>query len=78
MSEPANEPFAFSNTFIKGNHGNEFNARFINSDIYGTRATTIITIDKENLCLITERVFDDKGFVKENKFEFTINNERVS
>ena len=55
MSEPANEPFAFSNTFIKGNHGNEFNARFINSDIYGTRATTIITIDQENLCLITER-----------------------
>ena len=78
MSEPANEPFAFSNTFIKSNHGNEFNARFINSDIYGTRATTIITIDKENLCLITERVFDDKGFVKENKFEFTINNEKVS
>ena len=78
MSEPANEPFAFSNTFIKGNHGNEFNARFINSDIYGTRATTIITIDQENLCLITERVFDDKGFVKENKFEFTIKNERVS
>ena len=78
MSEPANEPFAFSNTFIKGNHGNEFNARFINSDIYGTRATTIITIDQENLCSITERVFDDKGFVKENKFEFTINNERVS
>ena len=26
----------------------------------------------------TERVFDDKGFVKENKFEFTIKNERVS
>ena len=78
MSEPANKPFTFSNAFIKSNHGNEFNARFINSDIYGTRATTIITIDHENLCLITERVFDDKGFVKENKFEFTVKNERVS
>ena len=78
MSEPANQPFAFSTSFIKGNHGNEFNARFIKSDIYGTRATTIITIDKENACLITERVFDKEGFVKENKFEFIIKNERFS
>ena len=78
MSEPTNEPFAFSNAFIKGNHGNEFNARFIKSDIYGTRATTIITIDKDNKCYISERVFDNEGFVEENIFKFTIKNERVS
>ena len=54
------------------------NARFIKSDIYGTRATTIITIDKDNKCYISERVFDNEGFVEENIFKFTIKNERVS
>ena len=78
MSEPTNEPLTFSNAFIKGNHGNEFNARFIKSDIYGTRASTIITIDKDNKCHISERVFDNEGFVEENIFKFTIKNERVS
>ena len=53
---------------IRNNHGNEFNSRFITSDIYGTRSTTVITIDRENQVNVSEVVYDGLGKNSESNF----------
>ena len=53
---------------IRNNHGNEFDSRFITSDIYGTRSTTVITIDRQNLVNVSEVVYDSLGKNSESNF----------
>ena len=60
--------YEFDSKQIRNNHGNEFNSRFITSDIYGTRSTTVITIDRENLVNVSEVVYDDLGKNSESNF----------
>ena len=58
---------------INNNHGNEFNSRFITSDIYGTRSTTVITIDRQNMVNVSEVIYDGFGEnLESNFFNFKI------
>lgn len=58
---------------INNNHGNEFNSRFITSDIYGTRSTTVITIDRQNMVNVSEVIYDGFGEnLESNSFNFKI------
>ena len=63
----------FSEAFTKENHGREFPYRFITTDIYGTRSTTSIIIDKNNEAQIEETSFNEaREIVKSNKFKLEI------
>ena len=73
MQAPVNKPLEFSEAFTKENHGREFPYRFIATDIYGTRSTTFITIDKNNDVEIQETTFNEVREIKESKkFNFKI------
>ena len=73
MQAPVNKPLEFSEAFTKENHGREFPYRFIATDIYGTRSTTSIIIDKNNDAEIEETSFNKaREIVKSKKFELEI------
>ena len=73
MQAPVNKPLEFSEAFTKENHGREFPYRFIATDIYGTRSTTSIIIDKNNDAEIEETSFNEvKEIVKSKKFKLEI------
>ena len=73
MQAPVNKPLEFSEAFTKENHGREFPYRFIATDIYGTRSTTSIIIDKNNEAEIEETSFNEvREIVKSKKFKFEI------
>ncbi len=73
MQKPMNKPLEFSEAFTKENHGREFPYRFIATDIYGTRSTTFITIDKNNDAEIEEITFNElREIVESKKFNFKI------
>ena len=73
MQAPVNNPLEFSEAFTKENHGREFPYRFIATDIYGTRSTTSIIIDKNNDAEIEETSFNEvKEIVKSKKFKLEI------
>jgi len=73
MQAPVNKPLEFSEAFTKENHGREFPYRFIATDIYGTRSTTSIIIDKNNEAEIEEISFnEDREIVKSKKFKLEI------
>ena len=60
---------------INKNHGKEFNSRFIISEIYGTRSTTVITISRDDQVKVTEVVYDKTANELEtNSFKFKILN----
>jgi uncharacterized protein with NRDE domain len=72
MQSPA-EQYEFEENTIKSRHGNEFLARFIKSKIYGTRSTTVMTINNDNVVSISEQLYE-KGGVHGSitNFEFQI------
>ena len=73
MQAPVNKPLEFSEAFTKENHGREFPYRFIATDIYGTRSTTSIIIDKNNEAEIEETSFNEaREIVKSKKFKLEI------
>ena len=73
MQAPVNKPLEFSEAFTKENHGREFPYRFIATDIYGTRSTTSIIIDKNNDAEIEEISFNEaREIVKSKKFKLEI------
>ena len=73
MQAPVNKPLEFSKAFTKENHGREFPYRFIATDIYGTRSTTSIIIDKNNEAEIEETSFNEvREIVKSKKFKLEI------
>ena len=73
MQAPVNKPLEFSKAFTKENHGREFPYRFIATDIYGTRSTTSIIIDKNNEAVIEETSFNEvREIVKLKKFKLEI------
>ena len=73
MQAPVNKPLEFSEAFTKENHGREFPYRFITTDIYGTRSTTSILIDKNNDAEIEETSFNEaREIVKSKKFKLEI------
>ena len=73
MQAPVNKPLEFSEAFTKENHGREFPYRFIATDIYGTRSTTSIIIDKNNDAEIEETSFNEaREIVKSKKFKLEI------
>ena len=57
MQMPKNRPLEFSEAFTKENHGREFPYRFIETDIYGTRSTTTVVINEQNIAEIQETCF---------------------
>ena len=67
MQAPVNKPLEFSEAFTKENHGKEFPYRFIATDIYGTRSTTYITIDKNDDAKIEETSFNEARELLESK-----------
>ena len=67
MQAPANKPLEFSEAFTKENHGKEFPYRFIATDIYGTRSTTFIIIDKNDDAKIEETSFNESRELLELK-----------
>ena len=73
MQAPINKPLEFSEAFTKENHGKEFPYRFIATDIYGTRSTTSLMIDKNNVAEIEETSFnEDREIVESKKFNLKI------
>ena len=73
MQAPVNKPLEFSEAFTKENHGREFPYRFITTDIYGTRSTTSIIIDKNHKAEIEETSFNEaREIVKSKKFKLEI------
>ena len=73
MQAPVNKPLEFSEAFTKENHGREFPYRFIATDIYGTRSTTSIIIDKNHEAEIEETSFNEaREIVKSKKFKLEI------
>ena len=73
MQAPSNKPLEFSEAFTKENHGKEFPYRFIATDIYGTRSTTSLMIDKNNVAEIEETSFnEDREIVESKKFNLKI------
>ena len=73
MQAPVNKPLEFSEAFTKENHGREFPYRFIATDIYGTRSTTSIIIDKNDEAEIEETAFNEvRETVKSKKFKLKI------
>ena len=73
MQSPVNKPLEFSEAFTKENHGREFPYRFIATDIYGTRSTTSIIVDKNGVAVIEETSFnEDREIVESKKFHLKI------
>ena len=73
MQMPKNKPLEFSKAFTRNNHGKEFPYRFIETDIYGTRSTTSIIIDKDNFAEIEETSFSkEQKEVVSKKFKLKI------
>jgi uncharacterized protein with NRDE domain len=73
MQTPKNKPLEFSEAFTKENHGKEFPYRFIETDVYGTRSTTSITIDNNNKAIVEETSFIKGKMVNPaKKFEIEI------
>ena len=63
--------YEFNLEQINQNHGSEFDSRFITSDIYGTRSTTVITIDRKDTVKVTEVIYDSSSNLSDsNTFEF--------
>ena len=49
---------------------------FIRTKQYGTRASTVLTIDRDNKLIFSERTYDDQGNAEKNtRYEFTIEEE---
>ena len=66
--------YEFNFEQINQNHGSEFDSRFITSDIYGTRSTTVITIDRKDTVKVTEAIYDSSSNLSDsNTFEFKVN-----
>ena len=73
MQTPKNKPLEFSEAFTNENHGKEFPYRFIETDVYGTRSTTSITIDNNNKAIVEETSFiKGKMMNPAKKFEIEI------
>ena len=71
------EFYNFDRKILSNNHGSEFSARFIKSSIYGTRSTTVMTLDNNNQVEIKEQLYNlrgEKGKIK--KFKFNISDAR--
>ena len=65
--------YEFNLEQINQNHGSEFDSRFITSDIYGTRSTTVITIDRKDIVKVTEVIYDSSSNLSDsNTFEFKV------
>ena len=65
--------YEFNFEQINQNHGSEFDSRFITSDIYGTRSTTVITIDRKDTVKVTEVIYDSSSNLSDsNTFEFKV------
>ena len=65
--------YEFNLEQINQNHGSEFDSRFITSDIYGTRSTTVITIDRKDIVKVTEVIYDSSSNLSDsNIFEFKV------
>ena len=65
--------YEFNLEQINQNHGSEFDSRFITSDIYGTRSTTVITIDRKDTVKVTEVIYDSSSNLSDsNTFEFKV------
>ena len=65
--------YEFNLAQINQNHGSEFDSRFITSDIYGTRSTTVITIDRKDTVKVTEVIYDSSSNLSDsNTFEFKV------
>mgnify|MGYP005620314337 FL=1 len=65
--------YEFNLEQINQNHGSEFDSRFITSDIYGTRSTTVITIDRKDTVKVTEVIYDSSSNLSDsNIFEFKV------
>ena len=65
--------YEFNFEQINQNHGSEFDSRFITSDIYGTRSTTVITIDRKDIVKVTEVIYDSSSNLSDsNTFEFKV------
>lgn len=45
---------------------------FIKTPNYGTRSSTVLLVDHNNLLTFVERTYDGEGFVKENSFSFQV------
>ena len=67
MQMPKNRPLEFSEAFTKENHGREFPYRFIETDIYGTRSTTTVIINEQNIAEIQETCFTKGNETAESK-----------
>ena len=71
MKFPRSEPLKFSKEYTRENHGREFPDRFIVSDIYGTRSTSSLIIDKSKGVFLEEQSFSNLGEeAVTNTFEF--------
>ena len=75
LMQSPKKKYDFNLDEINKNHGKEFNSRFITSEIYGTRSTTVITISKDDQVKVTEVVYDKTANELEtNSFKFKILN----
>ena len=68
MQMPKNRPLEFSEAFTKENHGRGISSyRFIETDIYGTRSTTTVVINEQNIAEIQETCFTKGNETAESK-----------
>jgi uncharacterized protein with NRDE domain len=67
LMQSPQESYEFDEEKLTINHVSEFSARFINSSIYGTRSTTVMTIDQNDQVDIKEQLYNPKG--KEGKIK---------
>ena len=75
LMQSPKKKYDFNLDEINKNHGKEFNSRFITSEIYGTRSTTVITISRDDQVKVTEVVYDKAANELEtNSFKFKILN----
>ncbi len=77
LMQSPEEFYNFDQKTLSNNHGSEFSARFIKSSIYGTRSTTVMTLDNNNQVEIKEQLYNlrgEKGKIK--KFKFKISDAR--
>ena len=77
LMQSPEEFYNFDQKILSNNHGSEFSARFIKSSIYGTRSTTVMTLDNNNQVEIKEQLYNlrgEKGKIK--KFKFKISDAR--
>ena len=71
MKSPRSEPLKFSEEYTRENHGREFPDRFIVSDIYGTRSTSSLIMDRSKSIFLEEQSFSNFGEESiTNTFEF--------